>query len=98
MERLLLGIHPFWGSGNGPLHTTIIRDGAERFLRTLPAVLRGKPGRHATEATGYRSYNCETIRLELDGTWVLDGELYQANPATGPVTITNGGNVAFLRL
>lgn len=98
MERLLLGMRPFWGSGNGSLHTTIIRDGAKRFLRTLPAVLRGKPGRHATEAAGYRSYNCETIRLELDGTWALDGELYQANHATGPVTITNGGNVAFLRL
>jgi hypothetical protein len=98
MERLLLGMRPFWGRGNGPLHTTIIRDGAEQLLRMLPAVLRGKPGRHATESAGYRSYNCETIRLELDGTWALDGELYQAHRSTGPVIITNGGSVAFLRL
>lgn len=98
MERLLLGMRPFWGKGNGSLHTTIIRDGAERLLRTLPSVLRGKPGRHATEAAGYRSHNSETIRLELDGAWALDGELYQAHPSTGPVTITNGGDVTFLRL
>ena len=98
MQRLLLGMRPFWGKGNGSLHTTLIRDGARRLLRTLPSVLRGKPGRHATEAAGYRSYNCETVRLALDGSWALDGELYQAHRSSGPVIITNGGNVTFLRL
>jgi diacylglycerol kinase family enzyme len=98
LERLFLGMRPYWGTGNGPLHTSMVRDGAGHFLRTLPSLLRGKPGRHATEAAGYRSYNCATVRLELDGAWTLDGELYQAHPSTGPVTITNGGNVAFLRL
>jgi len=98
MERLLLGMRPFWGKGSGSLHITIIRDGARHFLRTLPSLLRGKPGRHASATAGYRSYNCETIRLELDGTWMLDGELYQASRSTGPVMITNGGIVTFLQL
>ena len=98
LERLFLGMRPYWGSGNGPLHTSMVRAGAGHFLRTLPSLLRGKPGRHATEAAGYRSYNCETVRLELDGAWTLDGELYQAQRSTGPVTITNGGNIDFLRL
>ena len=98
LERLFLGMHPYWGQEDGPLHISMVRNDATRLLRTLPALLRGKPGRHATEAAGYRSYNCTTIHLELDGTWTLDGELYQADHTTGPVTITDGGNVTFLRL
>jgi diacylglycerol kinase family enzyme len=98
LERLFLGMYPYWGKGDGPLHISMVRNDATRLLRTLPSLLRGKPGRHATEAAGYRSYNCTTIRLELDGTWTLDGELYQAHRTTGPVTITSGGTVTFLRL
>lgn len=98
LERLFLGMHPYWGQEDGPLHISMVRNDAARLLRTLPSLLRGKPGRHATEAEGYRSYNCTSVRLELDGTWTLDGELYQAHKTTGPVTITNGGTVTFLRL
>ncbi len=34
----------------------------------------------------------------LDGPYTLDGEIYQASRATGPVTITNGGTVTFVRV
>jgi hypothetical protein len=98
LERLLLGMHPYWGQEDGPLHISMVRNDATRLLRTLPSLLRGKPGRHATEAAGYRSYNCTSVRLELDATWTLDGEMYQADHTTGPVTISDGGNVTFLRI
>jgi len=98
LERLFLGMHPYWGKGPQPLHVSMVRYDAHRFLRALPGLLRGRPNRHTTEAAGYRSYNVEQIRLTLDGTWTLDGEIYTADPAAGPVTIGNAGNVTFLRL
>jgi hypothetical protein len=39
----------------------------------------------------------ERIRLTLEGSWTLDGELYTADPAIGPVTIASAGPVTFLK-
>lgn len=98
LERLILGIRPWWGQGSGPLHTSLVLDNADRLLRNLPSLLRGRPNRYLTEARGYYSHNIDRISLAFDGTWTLDGEDYQASIADGPVTITNGGDVTFVRL
>ena len=98
LDRLFLGIRPYWGRETAPLHTTLVLDHAGRFLRNLPSLLRGRPNRHTTEANGYYSHNADRIRLTMDGIWTLDGELYQAMASDGPVTITSGGDVTFVRL
>jgi diacylglycerol kinase (ATP) len=98
LERLFLGIRPYWGKENAPLHVSLIRAGADRLLRNLPALLRGRTGPHADGAGGYQSRNVARISLTLDGPWTLDGELYQASRAAGPVTISDGGPVTFIRL
>jgi diacylglycerol kinase (ATP) len=98
LERLLLGMRPYWGKGHGPLHVSMISAGAHHLLRNLPALLRGKPGHHAGVDAGYQSRNIARISLTLDGPWTLDGEMYQASRAAGPVTITAGGPVTFIRL
>jgi diacylglycerol kinase (ATP) len=98
LERLFLGMRPYWGTENGPLHVSMIRAGADRLLRRLPALLRGKPGPHAGVAAGYQSHNVGRISLTLDGPYTLDGELYRASQAAGPVSITDGGTVTFIRL
>ncbi len=98
LERLMLGSRPFWGQESAPLHTTLVHADAERFLRNLPALARGKPNRHMTEANGYSSHNASRIRLTMDGSWMLDGEVYEARISDGPVTISNGGDVTFVRL
>jgi len=98
LERLFLGMRPYWGTGDGPLHTSIIRHDAGRFLRTLPSLLRGRPGRRATEAAGYRSHNVDRVHLMMDGVFTLDGEMYQASRAAGPVTISSAGDVTFVQL
>ena len=97
LERLFLGLRPYWGKEDAPLHVSLIRAGADRLLQNLPSLLRGKPGRHVgTE--GYQSRNVARIGLTLDGPWTLDGEMYQASRAAGPVTITDGGPITFIRL
>jgi diacylglycerol kinase (ATP) len=98
LERLFLGMRPYWGNEDGPLHVSMIRAGAHRLLRNLPALLRGKPGRHAGIAEGYQSRNVVRISLALEGPCTLDGEMFQASRAAGPVTITDGGTVTFIRL
>jgi hypothetical protein len=98
LERLFLGLRPWWGAEHAPLHATLVEDDARGFLRKLPGLLRGRPGRSASAANGYHSHNVECIRLSMDGMWTLDGELYQARTENGPVTITSGGILGFLRL
>jgi hypothetical protein len=98
LERLFLGMHPYWGQEPHPLHVSMVRYDAPRFLRALPVLLRGRTNRHTTEAAGYRSHNVERLHLTLKGSWTLDGELYTADPATGPVAIDSAGPVTFLKL
>jgi hypothetical protein len=98
LERLFLGLHPFWGLESGPLHCTWIEKPTRRVLRAFPAVVRGKPNRYVTPDNGYFSHNAEHIRLWMDGLFTLDGEMHQASREKGPVTITNGGNLDFLRI
>ncbi len=98
LERLVLGLRPFWGTEPGALHFTALRAAPARFLRSLPALLRGRPGRRLTPQAGYHSHNAESIRLWMDGVYSLDGELHQANADQGPVEISSAGRVSFIRL
>lgn len=99
LERLFLNMHPYWGEDNGkPLHVSVVGNPAQRFLRSLPSVLRGKPSRHMTPDNGYVSYNVDTISLGFDGPFTLDGEIMIANIDHGPVEISNGGELVFLKI
>ena len=98
LERLFLGLRPFWGQEAGPLHCTWIEKPTRKVLRAFPAVVRGRPNRFVTPGNGYFSHNAEQIRLWMDGLFALDGEMHQASREHGPITITNGGNLDFLRI
>ena len=98
LERLFLGIHPWWGQEQGPLHCTWIEKPAQGLLRKLPGLLRGKPGKGATPANGYFSHNTRQLELSMDTTFTIDGELYQASREHGPVRISHGGDIEFLKI
>ena len=99
LERLFLNMHPYWGEDNGrPLHVTTIRSPATRLLRNLPSLLRGKPNRYLSEDQGYLSYNVESISLDFDGPFTLDGEILHAHIGSGPVEISTAGELVFLRI
>ncbi len=99
LERLFLNMHPYWGADNGkPLHATMIRSPATRLLRNLPSLLRGKPNRHMSPDSGYLSYNVDKISLSFDGPFTLDGEISYAHRESGPVEVSNGGDLDFLRI
>ncbi len=96
LERLLLGSKPYWGVEPAPLHYTAIRHRPRRLLRSLPAVLRGGADAVLREQDGYFSHNINTLALEFDGGFVLDGERYQVDRSQGPLHLSQGGRVTFL--
>ncbi|RRQ23002.1 kinase [Thiohalobacter thiocyanaticus] len=98
LERLFLGIRPFWGQGDGALGLTTIRAGAAHFPRTFASILRGRPNRHASPGNGYESFRTAHFELDFDGQLNLDGELLAAGRSCGPVTVTARGPFRFLRL
>jgi len=98
LERLFLGLRPYWGSEDAPLHCTWVQRPTRRVFRAFHSVLRGKPNRHAGQENGYFSHNASRLRLWIDGAFTLDGEIYHASREHGPVSVTSGGNIEFIRL
>lgn len=95
LERLFLGLHPFWGRERAPLSFTALKTTPPYLLRNLPFLLRGVPTATATEENGYFSHNASRITLDFRGPFTLDGEIFQAR---SPLTIEPVGPVRFLRI
>lgn len=97
LERLFLGIRPFWAPRDGAIGLTAIRGGAARFARAILSLLRGRPNRHVTPENGYESFRAARIELRLAGELNLDGELFATSGADTPLIVTAQGPVRFLR-
>jgi hypothetical protein len=98
LERLFLGIHPYWGVESGPLHYTAVRAYPRHLLRALPALLRGRRSGFGSIENGYFSHNAHEIRLHLDGGFTLDGQLYTPENRETPTVVRYGGMASFVRI
>ncbi len=76
LDRLFLGIRPYWGSGPGALKATLVESESRRFLASMPQLLRGRPGAHMSPEHGYYSERLDTLTLQFHGSYTLDGELF----------------------
>ena len=81
-RRLALGLTPWWGEGDGPLHITTLSLPARRLALALPGLLRGRPPAFATPAAGYESLRARSLQLAATGGYALDGEDYFPPPAS----------------
>ncbi|MEE9493442.1 MAG: diacylglycerol kinase family protein [Gammaproteobacteria bacterium] len=97
LEKLLLGLQPYWGKQPGQLHNTLITAKPKKFIRALPALLRGKPSASILQSSSYFSNNSQHIDLEMDSLFTLDGEIYLADSKTGRISITATAPLTFLR-
>jgi diacylglycerol kinase (ATP) len=95
LERLFLGLHPFWGSEAAPLHFTALKMKPPHLLRNLPFLLWGRRTATATPENGFFSHNAGRIALDYRGRFTLDGELFEAR---APLTIQAAGPARFLRI
>jgi hypothetical protein len=95
LERLILGLMPFWGEGSGGVRYTRIGFPPQRMWRALLPVIRGRP-RAWMAARGYESGWTEQCRLRLECPIVFDGEIFTPEPET-PVTLRADRRVTFLQ-
>ncbi len=98
LQRLFLGLRPFWGAEQKPLRYTTIDARPRHFLRALPFLMRGQKSPVVRPDNGYISRNVEAVRLTLEGGFNLDGELYTPDSQMGPVVVKYGGQASFLQL
>lgn len=97
LQRLMLGLWPFWGVGHAPLHYTEVDANSMHLLRVLPALLRGRRHTKLTLKNGYLSENVNQVRVFTRGGFALDGEVYPSN-GSEPIVLTDGGPISFLRI
>lgn len=96
LDRLSMGLRPFWGSGSQSLRWLSVQAHPKALLRALPRVLSGRPARWM-EAAGYRSGRADVLDIGCDLPFVLDGEF--VNPgASGAIRICTARPLRFLRL
>ncbi len=99
LERLFLGLRPYFGRrGGGRLHYVAMRASPRHLLRVLPWLTRGRPHPLGTPENGYFSQDAGEIRLEFEGGFTIDGELYSHRAEDGPLTIRDAGPVRFLQV
>ncbi|HPD60357.1 MAG TPA: hypothetical protein PKV48_01165, partial [Thermodesulfobacteriota bacterium] len=98
LERLFLGIRPYWSTETGSFYYTAIGACPRHLLRALPALLRGRKGHFNTPEHGYVSRKAREVRLTFSGSFTLDGELYTPDNRVSHLTITEGGKADFLKL
>jgi hypothetical protein len=94
LDRLFLGMRPYWGEESGPLRYTAIGAEPKYLLWVMTSLFGSRKSRHATAANGYFSHNVQEVELDMQGDFTLDGELYAAGE--GPVSITSAGLALFL--
>lgn len=97
LQRLFLGLRPYWGREPGALFYTAIRAKPKHPLRALPPLFWGLRNRLSTAENGYDSHNIDTVTLYTREPFTLDGELYTPDSANGCVTISQGPWVSFVR-
>lgn len=94
LDRMLLGMRPYWGKEPAPIHATLVNESPRRFWRSLPPLLTGR-GERLAPADGYASFNTTMLELLMDDEFILDGELYATAGLTGPLRLSTAGPVGF---
>ena len=96
LDRLILGLRPFWGREDAPLRVTTLASGAPGLALALPRLVRGLAPRATTQKNGFASRNAHEVALRLDCGLTLDGELFDPEPGR-VVRVSGGERVRFVR-
>lgn len=97
LERLLLGMRPWWGDGEGAIHLTSVRHKPRALIRRAPSLLSGRRHPQMSVADGYFSSNVDRFELYPDKGFALDGEIFSVSEGK-PVRVEATPPVSFLNL
>ncbi len=92
LNRLLFGCRPYWGGGEGMHNTWVFAEAQGRVRRSL-RLLRGDAS--LGRLPGYASGNRTELELDLDGPYVIDGELFDNR---GPLRLSLSEPLRWLTL
>lgn len=95
MDKLSLGLVPFWGKGPGAIRFTAVRRDPRRLWRALWPALRGRDHPLLRPENGYLSRNADRIEVAMAARAVLDGEFYEAGPGA-PLVLERGPALRFV--
>ena len=87
LDRLLVGIKPYWGEQAAPMHMLALNRSPRALWRALLPLLSGR-GNRLQEVDGYYSRNLDELTIQMDGDFIIDGEIYTVSRDNGPVRIT----------
>jgi len=93
LERLLLGMRPYWGRQHAPMHYTAIRERPKALWRSLPLIASGRG--HGLDDRYFHSRNLQTLELAFTGDFVLDGEIHAVAEGEAGLRIDTGGPIRF---
>lgn len=93
LNRLMLGLWPFWGDGDGPIHWLDVSAPPQRLLRGMAAAMRGRP-RPWMSAAGWNSGRAQALDLGFDHPFIVDGDIYPA--VNGGVRLSATRPIGFL--
>ena len=98
LPGLMIGLNPFWGTGNGPLRLTYVGADAKRLIPNMARMLKPKQSEKSSEKlakNGFKSWSIGTAILNYHGPMVLDGEFL---PETNkPISLSVSPNISFLK-
>jgi hypothetical protein len=94
LNRLILGLYPFWGEGEGAIRLTEIAAPPRRLARGLLALGLGRKPSHA-EQDGYASVRADRVSLTLSEPFILDGDTFSPGP-DGRVELKAGPPIRFV--
>ncbi|MEQ9443998.1 MAG: diacylglycerol kinase family protein [Rhodospirillaceae bacterium] len=92
MDKMLLGMRAHPSGGAGPMNYISLRPGAIPVLSTFAGLLRRR-----FKATKHRTVRrTESVSFSFDGTYTLDGEIYETNTDT-PIRLDSSQTLTFVR-
>lgn len=97
LDCLLLGIRPYWGQEQAPLHITWVDQQRKHLWSSLWPLLSGR-GHVLKEEEGYHSHNTRALALHMNDEYIVDGELYRSVSQDIPLYITATDPINFLAL
>jgi hypothetical protein len=97
LERLLLGLRPWWGEQSAPIHLTALRRAPRSLLKLAPALMKGRRHPRMTSDNGYRSANVDAFRIRAPDGFALDGQVFDL-AADQAVVVSATRPVEFLSL
>ncbi len=93
LQKLILGVKPFWGGASGPMRSSIIPYPPPNVFRWSLPLMRGGEDRRVPE--GALSFCADEILIETKCPFVIDGEFFDP-PTDEPLRITVGPEFSYV--